>query len=83
MDDQPHKSAANPANATLVHDVIVTIPSLRQLDASLRCTSFQLEVASPSLFTGFNADQKAPSCALVAAGAFGFLTLIQLFDGPD
>ena len=27
--------------------------------------------------------QKVPSGARVAAGAFGFLTLIQAFDGPD
>jgi hypothetical protein len=27
--------------------------------------------------------QKVPSIARVAAGAFGFLTLIQAFDGPD
>jgi hypothetical protein len=30
-----------------------------------------------------NADQNVPSTARVAAGAFGFLTLIQVFDGPD
>jgi hypothetical protein len=28
-------------------------------------------------------DQKPPSITRVAAGAFGFLTLIQLFDGPE
>jgi hypothetical protein len=27
--------------------------------------------------------QKVPSAALVAAGAFGFLTLIQAFDFPE
>ena len=28
-------------------------------------------------------NQNVPSIARVAAGEFGFLTLIQLFDGPD
>ena len=28
-------------------------------------------------------DQNIPSITRVAAGAFGFLTLIQLFDGPE
>jgi hypothetical protein len=27
--------------------------------------------------------QNVPSMARVAAGAFGFFTLIQIFDGPD
>ena len=27
--------------------------------------------------------QDVPSAARVAAGAFGFLTLIRVFDGPD
>jgi hypothetical protein len=27
--------------------------------------------------------QNVPSAARVAAGAFGFLTLIQVFDGPE
>jgi hypothetical protein len=27
--------------------------------------------------------QKVPSITRVAAGDFGFLTLIQAFDGPD
>src|SRR5215510_11300053 len=29
------------------------------------------------------ARQNVPSAARVAAGAFGFLTLIQVFDGPE
>jgi hypothetical protein len=31
----------------------------------------------------FKVTQKAPSIARVAAGAFEFLTLIQVFDGPE
>ena len=31
---------------------------------------------------GSNSCQNVPSTARVAAGAFGFLTLIQVFDGP-
>src|SRR5262245_5335812 len=30
-----------------------------------------------------NSSQNVPSTARVAAGAFGFLTLIHAFDGPD
>jgi len=32
---------------------------------------------------GSNSCQNVPSTARVAAGAFGFLTLIQVFDGPE
>jgi hypothetical protein len=39
---------------------------------------FQHQVAG-----GEAQGQKVPSIARVAAGAFGFLTLIQVFDGPE
>jgi hypothetical protein len=34
------------------------------------------------LIFGMFAGQNVPSAARVAAGAFGFLTLIQVLDGP-
>jgi hypothetical protein len=36
-----------------------------------------------SLFGTADLKQNVPSTAQVAAGDFGFLTLIQVFDGPE
>jgi hypothetical protein len=45
--------------------------------------TFGADAAALLLFGTADLNQNVPSTARVAAGDFGFLTLIQVFDGPE